>query len=82
MGYIHNGRLDFGTLTEPVPPAARTVLLSWVAMANLSPDQQGRTEYGQRFTLQKGSGVCQLVCTDGVLTMPNCTLIFEENGHV
>lgn len=83
MGYIRNGRLEFGALSEPVPPDARTVLLSWVAMANLSPDRSGRTEYGQRFTLQKsGRETCQMLCTDGVLTMPKCTLLFEENADV
>lgn len=83
MGYIRNGRLEFGALSEPVSPAARTVLLSWVAMANLSPDRCGRTEYGQCFKLQKnGIADCRLACTDGVLTMPNYTLVFEENVHV
>ena len=82
MGLIHNGRLEFGTSSEPISPEARTVLLSWVAMANLSPDRRGRTEYGQCFTLQKsGNADCKLVCSDGVLTMPNATLIFEENGY-
>lgn len=39
--------------------------------------------YGQRFFLEKrGEGTCQLVCTDGTLSMPDCVLVFEENGYV
>ena len=83
MGYIRDGRLDFSALSDPVPPEVRTVFLSWVAMANLAPDGCGHTQYGQRFSLQKrGKGMCDLICTDGTLTMPDCTLVFEENGYV
>lgn len=61
----------------------RSVFLSWVAMANLAPDGCGITQYGQRFFLEKrGEGTCQLVCTDGTLSMPDCVLVFEENGYV
>ena len=83
MRYVQNGRLDFAAIHEPVPPEVRTVLLSWLAMANLSPDRRGRTQYGQAFTLcQNGERTCQMVCTDGVLTMPDCTLLFEEDSYV
>ena len=59
------------------------MLLSWVALANLSPDKRGLTQYGQSYRLKKrGSQTCALRCTDGVLTMPNCVLIFEEAAHV
>ena len=82
MRYIQDGKLDFSTLSEPVPPEVRTVFLSWVAMANLAPDGYGHTQYGQRFTLQKrGNGTCDLICTDGTLTMPDCMLAFEGNGY-
>ena len=82
MRYIQDGKLDFSTLSEPVPPEVRTVFLSWVAMANLAPDGYGNTQYGQRFALQKrGNGTCNLICTDGTLTMPDCMLLFEGNGY-
>lgn len=82
MQYIRDGKLDFAALSEPVPPEVRTVFLSWVAMANLAPDGYGHTQYGQRFALQKrGNGTCNLICTDGILTMPDCTLVFEGNAH-
>ena len=78
--YIQEGKLNFSALSEPVPPEVRTVFLSWVAMANLAPDGYGHTEYGQRFMLKRrGNGTCDLVCTDGTLTMPDCMLLFEEN---
>lgn len=82
LSYIQNGVLDFKTISRPVTPNVRNVFLSWVAMANLSPDKSGRTEYGQAFSLQKnGTGTCRLVCTDGELTMPNYILVFEEDTH-
>jgi hypothetical protein len=82
LGYIRNGTLDLAALDTPVSPAVRTVFLSWVAAANLSPDSRGRTQYGQMYTLRKrGEQTCDLICTDGTLTMPDCVLIFEEAGH-
>lgn len=82
MGYIQDGTLDFSALSEPVPPEVRMVFLSWIAMANLAPDGCGLTQYGQRFTLKKrGKAMCRLICTDGTLTMPDCTLVFEENTN-
>ena len=82
LGYIRNGTLDLAVLDRPVSPSARTVLLSWVATANLSPDHRGQTQYGQCYKLQKrGNRNCRLICTDGTLTMPDCVLVFEEVGH-
>lgn len=79
LSCIKDGVLSFDGIGGPVSPQARNVLLSWVAMANLSPDRRGRTEYGQVYTLRrKGAGVCRLPCTDGVLTLPNEELVFEE----
>lgn len=83
MGYIRDGKLDLAALDAPVSPAVRTVFMSWVALANLSPDKRGQTQYGQSYRLKKrGDQTCQLRCTDGILTMPSCVLIFEEAGHV
>lgn len=83
MGHIRDGKLDLSALETPISPAVRTVFLSWVALANLSPDKRGLTQYGQSYHLKKrGSQTCALRCTDGVLTMPDCVLIFEEAGHV
>lgn len=53
MRYIQDGKLDFSTLPEPVPPEVRTVFLSWVAMANLAPDGYGHTQYGTAFYAAK-----------------------------
>jgi len=80
---IRNGILDFSAIETPIPPHIRTVLLSWVTMANLSSDRQGHTEYGQSFTLRERSGAsCRLSCTDGDLIMPDYILIFKEDIHV
>lgn len=82
LGYIRGGVLDLAALDRPVSPAVRAVFLSWVAAANLSPDGRGRTQYGQRYTLERRAGqTCRLICTDGTLTMPDCALLFEEAGH-
>lgn len=82
LHYIRGGQLEFALVRDPLPPAVRTVLLSWVASANLSPDRRGYTEYGQSYRLHSRSGECSVPCTDGTLTMPDCVLIFEEGGHV
>ncbi|MDD3335274.1 MAG: TIGR02677 family protein [Eubacteriales bacterium] len=80
--YIQNGVLDFDSLQEPVSREIRTVFLSWIAHANLSPDGKGRTEYGQAFTLHThGSKTCRLQCEDGELTLPSYFFQFEEEPH-
>ncbi len=77
--FVRGGRLEFGKLEEPVPPRVREVFLSWISMACLNANRKGRTEYGQSFTLKRRSrGTCHMVCTDGVLTMPDFVLVFEE----
>ena len=83
MRYVQNGKLDFSALTEPVPPDVRTIFLPWIAPANLAPDKCGRTQYSQRYSLKhRGKGTCKLQCTDGILTMPDCVLIFEDETNV
>ena len=77
-GYIKYGVLDFSAMKTPITPDIRNIFLAWVAVANLSQDKRGRTEYGQTFSLKRrGSGYCQLPCTDGILTMPDYVLVFE-----
>ena len=82
LHYIRDGQLDFALVRDPIPPSVRTVLLSWVASANLDPEQRGHTEYGQSYRLHGRGKECRVPCTDGTLTMPDCVLIFEEGGHV
>lgn len=83
MRHIRNKKLDFAHLEAPVTPEVRTVFLSWLAIANLSPDKQGSTEYGQRYALKsRGKGTCAMVCTDGSLTLPDCVLEFEDDVNV
>lgn len=76
--FIRDGQLDFGNLEQLVPPEVRSVFLEWLALANLSADGSARTQYGQTFTIRyKSKGTCRMQCTDGVLTMPDCMLVFE-----
>lgn len=83
MGHICNKKLDFAHLDTPVTPEVRTVFLSWLAIANLSPDKKGFTEYGQHYSLKsRGKGTCTMVCTDGNLTLPDCVLEFEDDVNV
>lgn len=82
LSHIRDGVLDLAALEAPVSPRVRTVFLSWVAQANLSPDHRGRTQYGQSYRLKRrGERMCRVVCTDGTLSMPECVLLFEEEGH-
>lgn len=83
MGHIRDNKLDFAHLDTPVTPEVRTVFLSWLAIANLSPDKKGSTEYGQHYSLKsRGNGTCTMVCTDGNLTLPDCVLEFEDDANV
>ena len=82
LSHIRDGVLDLAALETPVSPQVRTVFLSWVAQANLSPDHRGRTQYGQSYRLKRrGERMCRVICTDGTLSMPECVLLFEEEGH-
>ena len=79
MSYVLDGKLDFSALDRPVTPAVRAVMLSWIQTALLNPDGRGYTQYGQPYQLRiRENRVCRLLCTDGVLTMPDCVLIFEN----
>ena len=79
MSYIHDGKLDFSALCRPVTPAVRAVMLSWIQAASLDPNGRARTQYGQTYALRiRENRVCRLLCTDGILTMPDCVLIFDN----
>ncbi|MGN1413926.1 MAG: TIGR02677 family protein [Anaerovoracaceae bacterium] len=76
LKYIHDGKLEVSEIHETVDERVRTVLLRWIAMASLSSEKKGRTEYGQEFRLVRKPGNCILQCKDGDLTMPNYVLEF------
>ena len=78
MKYVQNGKLEFRTLKEPVPPEVRTVFLEWISQANLSPERRGYTQFGMSYILRRRKGTCRLQCTDGILTMPDFVLVFQE----
>ena len=80
MSYIRDGKLNFSALERPVTPAVRAVMLSWIQAASLDPDGRARTQYGQAYALRiRENRICHLLCTDGVLTMPDCALIFDDS---
>ena len=80
MSYVQDGKLDFSALSRPITPAVRAVLLSWIQAASLNPDGCARTQYGRTYALHlRENRVCRLLCTDGVLTMPDCVLIFDDS---
>lgn len=78
MGYIKDGKLEVGKITEVVPESVRQTLLQWISQAALSPSGRGRTEYGQEFILKRGKGNCILKCEDGDLKLPAYTLWFGK----
>ncbi len=79
MGYIKDGKLEVGRITEVVPESVRQTLLQWISQAALNPSGRGRTEYGQEFVLMRGQGDCVLKCEDGDLRLPAYTLWFGES---
>ena len=78
LRYIQNGSLKLSEITETVPEIVRSTLLQWIALANLSSSQMGRTEYGQEYRLVKQEGTCVLKCEDGNLVMPCYVLEFQN----
>ena len=78
MRYIKDNKIDFSQITETVSESSRTIFLQWIALANMSSQKTGRTEYGQEYRLLKKKGTCVLRCEDGNLTMPAYILEFRE----
>lgn len=79
--YIHNNVLDVSKIQDVIPASLRQTILRWIASVNNLTIKEGRTEFGQLYTLKKGIGMCTLHCEDGDLTMPAYSLIFKEEAH-
>lgn len=77
MQYIQDNKITFSEIQDTVSVDTRTVFLQWIALANMSTQKIGRTEYGQEYKLIRNKGTCILKCEDGDLTMPAYELEFN-----
>lgn len=74
-----DGTIDFSTL--PVIDAhVREILLKWISDAMENPAGVARTEDGRRFVLDmsQSKSRCVVHCEDGNFTMPQMSIIFQE----
>ena len=74
-----DGKIDFSTL--PVIDAhVREILLKWISDAMEDPAGVARTEDGRRFVLDmsQSKSRCVVHCEDGNFTMPQMSIIFQE----
>ena len=77
MRYVKNKRITFSEIEGPVPEMTKNIFLQWIAMANMSSQKSGQTEFGQEYQLLQEEGTCVLKCEDGNLTMPAYILEFK-----
>ena len=74
-----DGKIDFSAL--PVIDAhVREILLKWISDAMEDPAGVARTEDGRRFVLDmsQSKSRCVVHCEDGNFTMPQMSIIFQE----
>ena len=73
-----DGRIDFDELPV-LEPRIREIMLKWISDAMESSDFSARTEDGRRFVLEINNGKkCVVRCEDGNFTMPNMSIVFQE----
>ncbi len=77
MRYAKNKRIRFSEIEGSVPEVAKNIFLQWIAVANMSSQKSGQTEFGQEYRLLREEGTCVLKCEDGDLTMPAYILEFK-----
>ena len=77
MHYIKNKKIAFSNIDEPVSEMTKNMFLQWIAMANMSSQKIGQTEFGQEYRLIQEEGTCVLRCEDGDLTMPAYIMEFK-----
>lgn len=62
-----------------IDPFVRKTLLEWVGKAMTNRQRRGQTDQGKRYSLhQQSQDKIELVCTDGILRLPDLVLKFEE----
>jgi uncharacterized protein (TIGR02677 family) len=61
----------------------REILLKWISDALEHPRYIGRTQDGRGYRLEvlPGEETCQMVCEDGILTMPKMSIVFTESDE-
>ena len=77
MRYVKNKKITFSEIEGTVPAMTKNIFLQWIAMANMSSQKSGQTEFGQEYQLLQEDGTCVLKCEDGDLTMPAYILEFK-----
>lgn len=77
MRYVKDNRITFAQIEEPISEMTKNMFLQWIAVANMSTQKTGQTEFGQEYRLIKGEGTCVLKCEDGDLTMPAYIVEFK-----
>ena len=74
-----NGRIHFGELPV-LEPRIREILLKWLSDAMESADFSARTDDGRRYILDRSRAdeTCVVHCLDGNFTMPDLSIVFQE----
>ncbi len=78
MHYVRDNKITFSEIEEVISEETRTILLQWIAQANMNSQKTGRTEYGQEYHLTRTKETCVLKCEDGDLVMPAFVLEFKS----
>lgn len=78
QSYIVNNRLCFAELPV-LEPQIRDVFLLWLSKGLERKNRVAKTEDGRVYHIEENVGKrCDIVCTDGIFSMPEYTLIFED----
>lgn len=75
-----DGRIEFAALPV-IEPDIREILLKWLSNALETADLTARTDNGRNYRLvcEDKSRKCVVHCTDGNFTMPEFSIIFQED---
>lgn len=75
-----NGRIDFAGLPV-IDPGVRGILLKWLSDALEDANYSARTDDGRRYVLDMchSKERCVVHCEDGNFTMPQISIVFQED---
>lgn len=79
QSFLADGKIDFASLPI-LEPQVRDVFLIWLSKALENGKMRARTEEGRNYRVERSGEqkTCEVRCTDGVFTMPDYQIIFEE----